>query len=91
VLLIHTDLTDAVLFGADFSGADLTSAIGLLTTQSDFTTLYSTRTLFSGTGFDPVSAGWTLVPLPSTFVVVMLGTLAGLFNRNRCSFALNNR
>lgn len=82
-ILVHTDLTGAILFGADFSGADLTSTIGLLTAQSDFTTLYSATTIFSGTGFDPVIAGWTLIPSPSTFVVVVLGGFFGVCDRSR--------
>lgn len=81
-ILFHVDLTDALLFGADFSGADLTGAIGLLTAQSDHTTLYSAATRFGGTGFDPVGAGWTLVPSPATSTFVLLGGMVVMFERN---------
>lgn len=43
---------------ADFSGANLTDAVGLDNTVG--IARYSASTNFSGTGFDPVAAGWVL-------------------------------
>jgi hypothetical protein len=53
VLSVGTDM-------ADFCNADLSDAVGLADTVGF--ALYSPCTDFSGTGFDPVAAGWTLVP-----------------------------
>ncbi|MCX2980762.1 hypothetical protein EYC98_07700 [Halieaceae bacterium IMCC14734] len=60
--LTRADLAEEDLTGADLSNAililaDLTNAIGLDTTIGAATYFY---TNFTGTGFDPVAAGWTL-------------------------------
>jgi hypothetical protein len=60
--LTNADLTGADLTGADLTGAiltlaNLTNAVGLDTTVGSATYF---NTDFTGTGFDPVAAGWTL-------------------------------
>ena len=82
-LLFDIDLT-----GADFSDANLAEARGLGDTLG--APFYNLDTDFSGawadydqtTPFDPVAAGWTLVPEPSTALLMGLG-LAGLASRRR--------
>ena len=37
--------------------------------------LYDTHTNFTGTGFDPVTAGWTFVPEPTTGPMLGSGLL----------------
>jgi hypothetical protein len=78
--LVDTNLRFAVfngaqLNGADLSGAQLANAIGL--GLSSGSALYSAQTDFTGTSFDPVAAGWSLVPEPNTALHLGLG-LAGL-------------
>ena len=62
--LFESDFTATTLSAgpdmADFSNADLSSATGLDATVG--VALYSPCTDFSGTGFDPVAAGWILGP-----------------------------
>ena len=72
--LSGSDLFQANLTGANLSGADLTSTTG--------PALYDINTDFTSTGFDPVAAGWTLVPEPGTALLMGLG-LAGLASRRR--------
>ena len=76
------DLSFASLFGADFSNATLGNAFGLPQTFGNASTLYNANTDFTGTFFDPVAAGWTLVPEPGTALLMGLG-LAGLAARRR--------
>ncbi len=80
--------------GADVTGADFTligslfNANGLGVTTG--AALYAATTSFSGAWadeamtipFDPVAAGWTLVPEPSAATLIALG-IAGLATRRR--------
>lgn len=83
---VNTDLS-----GADLRGANLTSAEGLGSVLG--TPLYDAETNFHSawadyrsTPFDPVAAGWTFVPEPSTALLIGLG-LAGMAARekSRCA------
>jgi hypothetical protein len=75
--LNNTDLTGATLTGATFASAVLANATGLGTSFGP--AFYDAGTDFTGTGFDPVAAGWILlaVPEPGTALLMTLG-LAGL-------------
>jgi uncharacterized protein YjbI with pentapeptide repeats len=87
--LTFADLTFADLSGAylnfanlsraNLSDADLSGAIGLERTigRPD----YNSTTDFTGTGFDPVAAGWHLVPEPTSLALLSLGGL--LLTRRR--------
>jgi hypothetical protein len=76
---------EADITGANFSNAVLTNVIGLGSLSGS--AFYNANTDFTGATdqfgrFDPVAAGWTLVPEPSTALLMGLG-LAGLASRRR--------
>ena len=76
--LAGANLTNANLFIADLTNADLTGAILANATglgNSFGAALYDINTDFTGTGFDPVAAGWTLVDALDT-------DLDGIFDPN---------
>ena len=84
--LFGADLTRADLFDTDLTNAILANAVGLVGPEAAFSgnTLYNANTDFTGTGFDPVAAGWTLVPVPEPSTALLMGLgLAGLASRRR--------
>lgn len=75
-------LAGATVTGAVFSDAILANAVGLgVTFGSAF---YNASTDFTGTGFDPVAAGWVLVAVPEPGTALLMGLgLAGLAGKER--------
>ncbi len=89
--LTNANLTNAVLgtavlgeggHGLDLTNANLSNAVGL--SSSLGTAFYNANTDFTGTGFDPVAAGWPLVPVPEPGTALLMGLgLAGLAGKGR--------
>ncbi len=80
------DLAFTNLNGTDLRGADLTSVVNLGLTTGSAT--YDLLTDFTGSGFDPVAAGWTLVvpasvPAAGPVGIGILMSLLGLVSRRR--------
>lgn len=78
--LQFANLTGAIVDGTNFSGAYLADTDMDLTIGSAF---YNANTRFhDDPAFDPVAAGWVLIPEPSTALLLSLG-LVGLTNKRR--------
>ena len=71
---VCADLSFADLTGTNLSNAILLNTVGL--SSSVGAALYNKNTDFTGTGFDPVLAGWTIIPEPSTALLLGLGLTA---------------
>lgn len=86
--LSGSNLLATTLIGANLAGADLSGAEGLPLAIGDESTLYSATTDFTGTGFDPVAANWTLsapaaVPALSITARLLLATILLVSVRSR--------
>lgn len=73
ISVLGTDFSQAVL--ENVVGLGITSGAALYDSETDFTNAWAD--LDATIPFDPVAAGWTLVPEPSTSTLLLLG-LVGL-------------
>jgi hypothetical protein len=76
VNLGHGNLTSSSRAGANLTNPILAIAFGLVGLGAAFgnsSTLYNANTEFTGPGFAPVVAGWTLVPVPEPSPALLLG------------------
>ena len=71
----------ATVEDADFSRAKLAGAYYLWTTTGS--AFYDAETDFSGTGFDPVEAGWRLAPEPGSELLALVALIC-LSRRAAC-------
>ncbi len=82
--LIGADLGGSVLTDAEFFNVDLRETLNLSSTIGS--AFYDADTLFATTGdyaFDPVAAGWVMVPEPATMSLLAMGGLAVLRKRRK--------
>ncbi|HIF91893.1 MAG: PEP-CTERM sorting domain-containing protein [Myxococcales bacterium] len=84
--------TSVRFVGVMDEGAALANVVGLPQTVGNVSTLYNANADSTGTFFDPVAAGWTLVavPEPSTALLMSLG-LIGLSLAGRKSIPASSR
>jgi hypothetical protein len=76
---------------ANLSGANLSNASSLAGYHEAFGVPdYDALTNFTGTNFDPVAAGWNLVPEPSTALLFGIG-LVGIAARSRLRAPIRSR
>jgi Pentapeptide repeats (8 copies) len=79
-VLLSADLDMVDLSSAELSGANLSFSFNLSTTiWSGVAPTYDGSTNFTGTGFDPIAAGWTLVPEPSMLLLMNTGIVGLVF------------
>lgn len=82
-ILLSADLDMANVSNADMTGANLALSFNLGTTSwTSVAPTYDDVTDFTGTGFDPVAAGWTFVPEPSMAMLMNAG-IVGLVAASR--------
>jgi uncharacterized protein YjbI with pentapeptide repeats len=82
-VLLSADLDMADVSNADMTGANFSLSFNLGTTSwTGVAPTYDEVTDFTGTGFDPVAAGWTFVPEPSMAMLMNAG-IVGLVAASR--------
>jgi uncharacterized protein YjbI with pentapeptide repeats len=79
-ILLSADLDMADLSGADLTGVNFSYSFNLATTSwTGVAPTYDGSTNFTGTGFDPIAAGWTFVPEPSMMLLMNTGIVGLVF------------
>jgi len=82
-VLLSADLDMADVSSADVTGANFSLSFNLGTTSwTGVAPTYDGVTDFTGTGFNPVEAGWTFVPEPSMAMLMNAG-IVGLVAASR--------